>query len=408
MSVPENWSPGSLGDVISSIRGGYSVKCEDRQAIAGEKAVLKTGAVLHGQFDPSQNKYVPPSEHDALRASVKAGTIIFCRKNSEETIGAAALIFEDFPNVFLSDLLWELHPAPNVDKHWLISTLHSELVRKRIQISATGTQSTMKNISQDRLLGIPLPIPPRSEQRKIAAILRAWNEALDKLTSLRANRADQFVGLTQKLLGHGGRFPARWPLQHLSDIATRTRRQNDGGSHPAMTISAKSGFLLQSDKFARDMAGSSADRYTLLHEGEFAYNKGNSKTAPYGCIYRLEQSTAVVPFVYFCFALKPGFDPVFYEHLFASGALNHQLSKLINSGVRNDGLLNLNVDDFFGCRVPVPENGEQRRIANVLSAARKEISLLDEEIDALTRQKRGLMQKLLTGKWRVNLEEKLA
>src|SRR5690606_35862936 len=100
--------------------------------------------------------------------------------------GAAALASEDLRNVFLSDLLWELQPAPDVDTDWLISCLQSGSVRRRIQISATGTQSTMKNISQDRLLDIPLAIPPRSEQRKIAATLRTWDKALDKLTALRA------------------------------------------------------------------------------------------------------------------------------------------------------------------------------------------------------------------------------
>jgi type I restriction enzyme S subunit len=171
-----------------------------------------------------------------------------------------------------------------------------------------------------------------------------------------------------------------------------------------MTISAKSGFLLQSDKFARDMAGQSVDRYTLLHEGEFAYNKGNSNTAPYGCVFRLYRPTALVPFVYYCFALKPGLDPEFYEHLFAAGALNHQLSRLINSGVRNDGLLNLSSADFYSCRVPVPPLDEQRKIALALTAAKQELALIDDEIEALTRQKRGLMQKLLTGAWRVTLE----
>lgn len=165
---------------------------------------------------------------------------------------------------------------------------------------------------------------------------------------------------------------------------------------------------MQSDKFARDMAGSSVDRYTLLHEGEFAYNKGNSLVAPYGCIYRLDRPSALVPFVYFCFALKPGLDHAFYEHLFAAGALNHQLSRLINSGVRNDGLLNLNIEDFFGCRIPVPPVDEQRRIALTLSAANDELALLDQEIEALTRQKRGLMQKLLTGKWHAAADAKAA
>ncbi|MGO6710518.1 restriction endonuclease subunit S [Rhizobium leguminosarum] len=267
---------------------------------------------------------------------------------------------------------------------------------------------TMQGLNLDALASIRLQLPPLPEQRKIAAILGTWGEALDKLAALRASRSERFAGLTQKLLGRGGVFPDKWPLNPLSSIATRVRRQNGGGDHPVMTISARSGFLMQSDKFARDMAGSSVDRYTLLHEGEFAYNKGNSLVAPYGCIYRLDRPSALVPFVYFCFALKPGLDHAFYEHLFAAGALNHQLSRLINSGVRNDGLLNLNIEDFFGCRIPVPPVDEQRRIALTLSAAKDELALLDQEIEALTRQKRGLMQKLLTGEWHAAADAKAA
>lgn len=248
-----------------------------------------------------------------------------------------------------------------------------------------------------------IPVPPLPEQRKIAEILRTWDEAFEKLTALRAAKQDRFTGLTQKIMGRGGVFPQQWPLKALSAASTSVRRKSRGDIHPVMTISAKSGFLLQSDKFARDMAGQSVERYTLLHEGEFAYNKGNSKTAPYGCVFRLERPTALVPFVYYCFALKSGLDPEFYEHLFAAGALNHQLSRLINSGVRNDGLLNLNSEDFYNCRVPVPPIAEQRKIARALTAAKQELALLDDEIEALVRQKRGLMQKLLTGEWRVSL-----
>jgi type I restriction enzyme S subunit len=44
---------------------------------------------------------------------------------------------------------------------------------------------------------------------------------------------------------------------------------------------------------------------------------------------------------------------------------------------------------------------EQKAIAEVIETSQTELDLLDAEIDALTRQKRGLMQKLLTGEWRV-------
>lgn len=263
--------------------------------------------------------------------------------------------------------------------------------------------SGQQNLTIELCKELPVPRISLPEQRKIAEILRTWDEALEKLTALRVAKKDWLTGVTQKLTGRGGVFPDIWNLKTLSAIATRVRRKNDGGDHPVMTISAKSGFLMQSDKFARDMAGSSVGNYTLLHEGELAYNKGNSLAAKYGCIYKLDRPTAVVPFVYFCFTLKSGLDANFYSHLFAAGALNHQLSRLINSGVRNDGLLNLNVEDFFGCKVPVPPIEDQRRIGEALTTAKHELSLLDEEINALARQKRGLMQKLLTGEWRVNI-----
>lgn len=260
-------------------------------------------------------------------------------------------------------------------------------------------------LTKQALEKLPILLPPLSEQRKIAEILRTWGEAIEKLEGLRTAKADRFSGLVQELIGRGGDFPARWELRPLSDLTDRVRRQNGGGDHPVMTISAKSGFLMQADKFSRDMAGRSVERYTLLKEGEFAYNKGNSKTAPHGCIFRLERPTALVPFVYYCFALKPGLDPDFYAHLFAAGAFDHQLSRLINSGVRNDGLLNLNVEDFFSCLVPVPPQDEQKRIAKILSTAKREMALIDDEIEAVERQKRGLMQKLLTGEWRVTSGE---
>jgi type I restriction enzyme M protein len=212
---------------------------------------------------------------------------------------------------------------------------------------------------------------------------------------------DRLTGISQKLLGKDGAFPEQWKLQSLSEVATRIQRQNGGSNHPVMTISAKSGFLMQSDKFSRDMAGTSVERYIVLHEGEFAYNKGNSLTAPYGCIFSLDRPSALVPFVYFCFALNGDLSRDFFIHLFAAGALNHQLSRLINSGVRNDGLLNLNPDDFFGCKVPVPPADEQTKIASTLTTAKHEIALVERELDALSRQKRGLMQKLLIGEWRV-------
>lgn len=267
--------------------------------------------------------------------------------------------------------------------------------------SLTRQGASRFKLTKASLEKLPILLPPLPEQRCIAEILRTWDEAIEKLEALRAAKEQRRDGILQQIFGNGVDFPSDWQAKPMSAVTTRVSRTNDGGNHPVMTISAKSGFLMQSEKFARDMAGSSVDKYTLLHQGEFAYNKGNSKTAPYGCIFALDRPTAVIPFVYFCFRLNDGHDHRFFEQMFKAGILNHQLSKVINSGVRNDGLLNLYADDFFSCVVPVPPRDEQERISRAITALNDDIALTDNEIAALQRQKRGLMQKLLTGEWRV-------
>lgn len=162
--------------------------------------------------------------------------------------------------------------------------------------------------------------------------------------------------------------PEDWQVVSLAEITKPVRRKNDGGDHPVMTISAKNGFLLQSDKYSRDMAGQSLQRYALLREGEFAYNKGNSKTAPQGCIFRLNRPTALLPFVYYCFSLGSQIDPGFAAHAFGSGVISRELARYINAGVRNDGLLNLYEKDFYRCSIALPPYPEQVAIAEVLQS----------------------------------------
>jgi type I restriction enzyme S subunit len=263
--------------------------------------------------------------------------------------------------------------------------------------------STIPQLNNKHINPYKLRIPPLLEQCRIAEILRTWDEAIDKASQLCTAKGAQYRAIRRSITsvssnGHSGK-----DLLRLSEITKRVRRVNDGQDHPVMTISAKSGFILQSDKYSRDMAGTSLENYIVLHRGEFAYNKGNSLTSPQGCIFRLGEEKALVPHVYFCFSLKKCLDEDFFVHLVESGYLNHQLSRVINSGVRNDGLLNLNAPDFFNCRVPVPPVEEQARIADILNGLRSELAILDKQVELLERQKRGLMQKLLTGEWRVTV-----
>ncbi|NJO32014.1 MAG: hypothetical protein HC869_01640 [Rhodospirillales bacterium] len=392
---------------MASVRGGFSVKCDDRRAMTGEMAVLKTGAVLNGRFDPSQNKYVPPSEHASLRTPVRAGTIIICRKNSEETIGAAALVQKDVPNLFLSDLLWELRPAVGVNRDWLVNNLKSDRVRKLIQIEATGTQSTMKNISQDRLLSVSVAIPPLPEQRKIAEILRTWDEAIEKLEALRKANLKRRIWMRSHLFTGRTRLPGytgEWREVTLGAVLTEHGLQGTGAEE-VFSVSVHKDLINQIEHLGRSFAAVDTGHYNRVLPGDIVYTKSPTGDFPLGIIKqsKISQQVIVSP-LYGVFTPATQALGVILDALFQSPiAVRNYLHPLVQKGAKNT--IAITNRRFLEGKLHLPmDHAEQSAIADVVKVSQAELTAIEAEIEILTRQKRGLMQKLLTGEWRVTLE----
>jgi len=73
----------------------------------------------------------------------------------------------------------------------------------------------------------------------------------------------------------------------------------------------------------------------------------------------------------------------------------------VNTSASVDRRGSLRWNEFAKLPIPLPPIEEQQKISATLDVARQEILLLKQQADALRRQKRGLMQKLMTGVWTV-------
>ena len=195
-----------------------------------------------------------------------------------------------------------------------------------------------------------------------------------------------------------GILPIDWQVKRLSEIATELTERAGQDMYETVSISAGIGFVNQAEKFGKELSGKQYEKYIVLHKGDFSYNKGNSKTSPQGCIYRLnDRESAAVPNVFESFRIKEQ-DTNYYEQLFLSGFLNRQLYSRINRGVRDDGLLNLTGKDFYSCTVPVPPVDEQKKIAEILSCCDRVIELKQQLIVELQRLKSGFLQAMFPAK----------
>ena len=303
-------------------------------------------------------------------------------------------------------IAWKCDNSEKLNSWFLYNWL--QLNKAEFERQAVG--STIKTIGLPYFKKLKIAVPPYTEQQKIAQILSTWDKAIITTEQLLANSQQQKKALMQQLLTgkkrlldeNGVRFTGEWQFKSISQISKRIQRKSDGEDHPILTISSLSGFVRQDERYSRYMAGESVKNYILLKKGEFAYNKGNSKTYEFGCIFDLDSyKSGLVPHVYVCFKLHQGLSHRYFKYLFEADYLKPQLGALVNTGVRNNGLLNIKPSEFMNTKVPVPCFDEQERIADVLHASSETINKLQLKLDALKQEKKALMQQLLTGKRRV-------
>ena len=163
-------------------------------------------------------------------------------------------------------------------------------------------------------------------------------------------------------------FTEPWEQRKLGEICSRVQGNDGRMELPTLTISAANGWMKQEDRFSGNIAGKEQKNYTLLHKGELSYNHGNSKLAKYGTVFSLQTyEEALVPRVYHSFKVEIG-SADFIEYYFATKMPDRELRKLISSGARMDGLLNIGYDDFMGIKMMFPSVLEQDKIAEYFRA----------------------------------------
>ena len=190
-------------------------------------------------------------------------------------------------------------------------------------------------------------------------------------------------------------FTEDWEQRKLTSFTQRVKGNDGRMDLPTLTISASEGWLNQKDRFSANIAGSEQKNYTLLRQGELSYNHGNSKLAKYGVVYVLKDyKEALVPRVYHSFKVNESYDALFVEYYFSTKRPDRELAKLVSSGARMDGLLNIGYDEFTNISISVPTLSEQRQIVVLLTELDKFITLHQRKLDNLKLKKKALLQKL--------------
>ncbi|WP_417442479.1 restriction endonuclease subunit S [Idiomarina abyssalis] len=417
--TPVNWNSNRIGYYVEKHKGGAPLKPADfsssgfpvipKKAIkSGNRLLITNPTYCTIEFAKSNTRSIVDSSYTitTLRDLVPTGP----------TIGTVVNYTSDEEYV-LSQGVYGLKLINSLDKVYFAYLSNSSHYRKVMRRLMVG--STQVHIRTPEYLNLEIQVPPLAEQKKIAQILSTWDKAITTTDRLLSNSQQQKKALMQKLLTgkkrlldeNGVRFSGEWSSTTIQNLFARVTTKNQGQSENVVTISGQQGLINQKEFFNKSVASEILDNYTLLRRGQFAYNKSYSNGYPMGAIKRLNRyEMAVVTTLYICFEIQSEkkADSNFWEQYFESGLLNQGLSQVAHEGGRAHGLLNVKPADFFGLKIPLPSIEEQAAIGQVLAHADKNVFVLKARVEFLKKEKKALMQQLLTGKRRVKADEEAA
>jgi type I restriction enzyme S subunit len=337
----------------------------------------------------------------------------------------AALYTDDRDAIVTQDVI-RIHPSQDTDPRFLVSLLNSDIGRR--EINRIAIEGTRLRVSLTDLRKVKLPQPTYLEQKRIGDIFEVWDTAI-ALTERRIEAARQRKkGLMQRLLTGRVRFPEfvrsqkvqstslgtypeDWSIRHLSDVTdirfSNVDKKRKSFEQPVLLCNymdvLNNDYIHNHMEFMEASATDAETRKFSLKKDDVIITKDSETREEIAepCVVVGDLENVVCG--YHLAILRPKgsiMSGVFLKDILRSPNVHHQFVRFAN-GITRFGL---NLSAVHNALVPVPPTEEQRKIATVLQACDREIEFLTQKRDALQRQKKGLMQRLLTGRVRVRFE----
>lgn len=232
--------------------------------------------------------------------------------------------------------------------------------------------------------------------RNLDHLITLHQRKYDKLTNMKKSMLEKMFpknGANVPEIRFKG-FTDAWEQRKLGEAVQEVTRNDATSDAPIMMITANNGFIEQSERYAFNNAGESLKKYILLEKGELAYNHGASKLRPYGSCFTLTTSeNARIPFVYHCFSADEQ-NSEFLSIELNGADVENQLRRIVSSGARMDGLLNISFQEYVSVSVLLPTIEEQNKIADFFKNLDRLITLHQSELEKLKNLKKACLEKM--------------
>jgi type I restriction enzyme S subunit len=401
--LPSGWDLVSVGDLLLSTQ--YGMNCPTVEN--GSTAIVGMKDIRDGRVLARDLARTNVNKDDLASYSLKRGDLLINRTNSLDQVGKVGLVDADRDDVFASYLVRLRVNTALVDSEYLNYWLNSDLAQrtiKRIATPAVGQANINPTEFQKYCL---VPLPPEPQRARIVEVLSTWDDAIDQLARLIEIKNERLRGMLAECVSDARQAAKSddWERVTLDNVAALVQQRvswDEQATYRLITVKrACGGLTFRGDRRGHEIL--TKDMYTV-RAGDFLISKRQVVHGAWAMVSP-EFDGAHVSKEYACLRAKPGklWMP-YFDWLSRTNRLQHE-AFICSYGVDIEKMV-LNVEWLLQTPLLLPRSIEtQKAMAVGLDCLQREVQLLQAQMEALRRQKRGLMQKLLTGELRVPVRD---
>lgn len=400
--IPIDWEVKELAEILDTTQLGGNYSNGD---IDSDYPLIKMGNLQRGYITLNKIQYIKngivPSDKDLL----KYGDVLFNTRNTLDLVGKVAIWRNEMPIAYFNSNIMRLEFNKNLISSDFFMNLifNTKLSIFQLKCIATGTTSVAAIYTRD-LLKINIPIPTKAEQTAIATALSDADNYITHLEKLIAKKRLIKQGAMQELL----KPKEGWVVKKLGEIG-RTfgglsgKKKDDfqNGTYPYIPfMNIMSNPVIDTSYFDYVKIGRTENQNKAI-KGDLFFNGSSETPEEVGmCSVLLED----IPNLYlnsFCFGFRlinqKEINGLYLSYFFRST----EGRNLIFSSAQGATRYNLSKNNFLKLEIHTPQIEEQNSITEILSEIDAEIKYLEKQLTKANSIKQGMMQQLLTGKFRL-------
>lgn len=397
-NLPTGWTKHRLEN-IAVIQTGIA----KNQKIEGdiiEVPYLRVANVQDGHLNLKEIKKIRILKSNVDRYLLKHHDVLLTEGGDFDKLGRGSIWDSQIDICVHQNHIFVVRPDNKRLLPQFLSAQTSSDFGKRYFQSCSKQSTNLASINSSQLKNFPVLLPPLPEQKAIADLLSTWDSAIEKTERLIAAKEKRFQWLLDELINQNP-DKANWKAHAFNSIFKQQRNKHTGEGQCEILSVTKDGIVLQSEYFNKEIASEDLTGYLIVDRDEFVMSGLNFWMGSVD-FQTIVDRGLVSPAYKVYKVVSKSIDMDFLKIFVRSTSMTNLL---VSVSVQGASIVRRNLDKEMleNSVIKAPSLSKQKEIAGIIISAQKEIDLLKTLAKKYKQQKRGLMQKLLTGEWRVKV-----